>query len=931
MEVVMMPVVLRKKEIRIKGIGAAWAEFVDIGCEYVHPDLQLEMRVTDKKGNENICWLNVVVEDKIAPHCEDLALSVKFCDEFHNGELGASTDTDGDRAFDEDEWLVLPEELQAVYDENFGTFNCYDNLNVENCGTLDHVEEYQLIEWPCGAIEISRRHKSIDWSENESEYAHQMIKINYRAGWTFTVPSDWEGQCGDQAIAPELIIENGACDLLGFEVTSKLFEVPGDACWKMERTYHIINWCKYEAGSDPIKLSRIEGLHDFAEGFTLTSEGHEEEGYWAYVQVLKVHDDEGPVVTVVDPEPCINGVDHDAAPYGIEDITPGAAPYECDELKTWTASATDCSDQSAITWEGKLFDANGNMVASSTTNSISYVVTNKASYYAEFWAYDGCGNSGGNSGALIKFWDCKKPSPYCIHGVVVELMPATQMIQVWATDLNRGSFDNCTSGDRLLHRIWHAALGDAPTDLEGVKGLPPTITFNCTYLGIQTVHYYVVDEEGNWDFCETYVNVQDNMSACSQIEPGDGMAFVTGTVNDWKDKVVENVMVQTSGTSLATNMEYMTGANGHYAFELAMNKDYTITPEKTDSYLTGVSTFDLVLLSKHILGIAPFTNPYQHIAADVNQSGTVTAFDMVQIRRLILAIDDVYPNNASWKFVDADFEFPTENPLQTEYPEYIEVTDLQHDMVMDFVAIKIGDVHGNAVSSGLVSTTSRNQEALELTTLDMDLKAGERYAVTLSAKEFDQILGYQFTLSFEGLKFETITNHLGEGENFGLTKIGEGLITTSWNQFLEEAKTEIAVNTNLFTLEFTALQAGKLSEQLAIIDTPTNIEAYDQEEVELDIKLNFNTLATDEDIVLYQNEPNPFHNQTNIQFYLSSDSPVNLTLNDETGKLLKEIKIDGKAGLQTINLNDENLPSGLIYYQLKSDFGVKTSKMIHIN
>ena len=82
---------------------------------------------------------------------------------------------------------------------------------------------------------------------------------------------------------------------------------------------------------------------------------------------MKVHDNEGPVVTVVDPEPCINGVDFDAEPYGEEDQTPGSGPFECDEAKTWTASATDCSDQSVITWEGKLMDANGKLLERQNT------------------------------------------------------------------------------------------------------------------------------------------------------------------------------------------------------------------------------------------------------------------------------------------------------------------------------------------------------------------------------------------------------------------------------------------------------------------------------------------------------------------------------------------------------------------------------------
>ena len=213
---------------------------------------------------------------------------------------------------------------------------------------------------------------------------------------------------------------------------------------------------------------------------------------------MKVHDNEAPVVTVTDPEACITGIEFDAKPYGEEDITPGSGPYECDEPKTWSAEATDCSDQSAITWVGKLYDANGNVVREVNTNTITWVVTNKTSYRAEFWAYDGCGNSGGASGETIKFWDCKKPTPYVLNGVAVEL-GETGSIQVWAIDLDRGTFDNCTDQSNLDLRIWHEDLGDAPTGTgvgdavaSGVSDLPEVITLGCDRVGTQAVQIYAI-------------------------------------------------------------------------------------------------------------------------------------------------------------------------------------------------------------------------------------------------------------------------------------------------------------------------------------------------------------------------------------------------------------------------------------------------------
>jgi hypothetical protein len=66
--------------------------------------------------------------------------------------------------------------------------------------------------------------------------------------------------------------------------------------------------------------------------------------------------------------------------------------------------------------------------------------------------------------------------------------------------------------------------------------------------------------------------------------------------------------------------------------------DFTITPVKDDNPLNGVTTYDLVLMSKHILGIEPLGSPYKMIAADANKSNSITTFDIVELRKLILGI-----------------------------------------------------------------------------------------------------------------------------------------------------------------------------------------------------------------------------------------------------------------------------------------------------
>ena len=304
----------------------------------------------------------------------------------------------------------------------------------------------------------------------------------------------------------------------------------------------------------------------------ITSEGNEENGYWTYIQVLRVHDKEAPVVTVINPESCINAVEFDAAPYGEEDITPGAAPYECDELKTWSATAIDCS--ATINWIGKLYNAaTGNVVAESATNEITYVVSSKETYYAEFWAYDNCGNSAGEVGDSITFKDCKKPTPYVLNGTAIELME-TGMVQVWASDLNLNSFDNCTDQSKLEYRIWAEFLGDAPTTYLEVLNLEKVITFPCERVGTNTVRFYVIDEDGNWDFAETYVIIQDNMFTCVGTDFG---ATISGEIVTLKGENVEAVEVTINGARETT---MTTNADGQFMFNMETGADYTVTPVK---------------------------------------------------------------------------------------------------------------------------------------------------------------------------------------------------------------------------------------------------------------------------------------------------------------------------------------------------------------
>ena len=117
----------------------------------------------------------------------------------------------------------------------------------------------------------------------------------------------------------------------------------------------------------------------------------------------------------------------------------------------------------------------------------------------------------------------------------------------------------------------------------------------------------------------------------------------------------------------------MTGTNqdGYYAFEnMPMGGAYQIVPTKNDDPLNGVSTLDLILIQRHLLGISPLHSPYQYVAADIDKSKNINGVDLIELRKLILGIYNEFPQNDSWRFIDEDFKFSNkEDPWVVPMPE----------------------------------------------------------------------------------------------------------------------------------------------------------------------------------------------------------------------------------------------------------------------
>ncbi len=226
--------------------------------------------------------------------------------------------------------------------------------------------------------------------------------------------------------------------------------------------------------------------------------------------------------------------------------------------------------------------------------------------------------------------------------------------------------------------------------------------------GNVSVEVWARDSSGNTASCQTSFTLFDHNGNC---DPASILTFKTPE-QDGIDSVVthvkgNNCQFDSIDYKIPSNqgwgISWFSSMPGRWltsgGFVPAAGYTYDLIPARNNDPLNGVTTYDLTLISKHILGITPLDSPYKIIAADANQDGKVTTFDMLILRKLILGNIDELPNGKSWRFIPANYVFPNPNdPNNPPFPEKITVSNT-YDYITgsyQFLGIKIGDVNFTA-------------------------------------------------------------------------------------------------------------------------------------------------------------------------------------------------------------------------------------------
>lgn len=850
------------------GEVSAWGEKVKFCCEDVGNTVMVALRAFDKAGNSNQCMVEVQVQDNIPP-----TITSK------------------------------PQDITVNCTADVLGLAQYGTITAEDVCGVTISEDVDRSNSRCGEGEVIRTFTATDASGNSSTHQQRITLTNLDP---FFINRNNPNDSRDDVVWPRDYTTNTGCLAGGLEpedlpaangfprtfenscsevsVTHKdvVFQYVDQACYKILRTWTIIDFCQF----NPF----------FPQGA----------GQWTYTQVIKVTNSTPPTI--------LTGC-------GPDDAQTASAGNCRGSFSISATGSDDCTPADELEWSYRIdVGDNGTYDYIGSGNSFSDVI-DFASVRVEWTVRDQCGNTE-TCDNLYVVGDQKKPTPYCLSEVVTVLMEQDGNVAIWASDFDSGSFDDCSPvtvsfSANTSETSMEFTCADVPN---GIEEMIP-------------VEIWVTDESGNQDFCTATLTLQDNSDVCLDTigvidTLGGNRVAIAGRVATEESQPLDDVEVSILASVQELSGYEMTGLEGQYAFsDLLTETDYVIEPVKVDNHDRGVSTLDLVMIQRHILGLAQLDSPYKVIAADINNSESVSGADVVALRKLILGITDEFDNNDAWRFVDASQTF--DDPLRPfPFVEKLGYQKLSSDMAnVDFVAVKIGDVNGSAETSRIAGDESvDNRSAIQLD--GQFVKRNGKTYLMVRSEAITNLVGLQLTIKYpEQVSIRSVQSEVLEitDDQIGWDAAATGMLPISWHRGVPSDITDGEV--------LLMLEVEGDTDEVSIGDGLLDAEIYTAGGNELTTQtITYKRDgSTSSPYRLYQNVPNPFDATTLISFELGEAGPAVLSIYDINGRLIYQISDEYKAGLHNITLDVDALQAtGILYYQLDSKSYTASKKMVVI-
>ncbi len=364
--------------------------------------------------------------------------------------------------------------------------------------------------------------------------------------------------------------------------------------------------------------------------------------------------------------------------------------------------------------------------------------------------------------------------------------------------------------------------------------------------------------------------------------------------------------------------KFCLSANGglHYGFTVKKRNsgfmEYRLV-KRTDP-VAGISTKDVLLIQKHILGIERFSDTLKYFAADVNNNFNVTASDMTELRRLILGIKDNFTAVLPWYFLRTDWKqvIAPFQSFQSIQFKGIQIVNFPRQNA-DILALKMGDIDlsyrqtftGNQLDQRLKGTSCKLIQG------PVKVVGNRMVEIPFYLTANQDVMGFQFALSL---------CDAGEIIKVRSVQIPEENIHLKENALIVSHSTGLPLIWNnpqpAFILTCRVDALNDINYEFCLNDKIIS-EYYDRNLVEWGLELNQkNEVPTDH--VSYHFSPQPVKDLLHIRSEQIGLSYLSVYSTD--GR-----KIDQLAFESDLDYDTGGLPSGCYFYRIEKNSYVMQS------
>jgi len=866
---------ISREEVSCSKQDTAFGPSIFFCCNDIGRSVKVLLRTVDAMGNENFCWGIVDVQEKIVPTVScppDLILDCGFTygrssdqSDPYGHVFGRVMNEEGRRPILIDSTYVLHTSGPLI-----------DGLVYDNCGGATEVEvitEETLDQ--CGIGSIRRSFTAIDQAGNRSETCTQVIEIRGNpvldtTGIIWPKLDVLVNECKlSNSISPDVlgrpIIPDHPCNLAGVSYEDTYIDFSESAtgsCSKIIRTWTIINWCDSTPLQNAVSRS----------------------------QIIKVIDNDAPLVL-----DCSEDIVYFSDT--VEDC--GEVPIILSKI-----ASDNCTSAEELRWLISIdFYADGttNQNKSLTADSSGVVFKMNAPIgrHKVIWtAVDKCGNRA-MCEEIVIVENAKAPT-LSATGLSTTLSEHGD-VALWVEDL-------LVKAEHPCDVIIHTSISRNDENIEDAQS---QLTFTCADVGMNVVKVYasvtLSDNTTYHDYVTVLVDIED--SNCDNV---DGLEFtegeVSGLVFTSDGRMVPGVTVGLKEVfSEKLKEEGHTDNQGFFQLgSIPAQGTHYVTSSLDGNILEGITTLDIVLIQRHILGERAFDNPYSIIAGDVNRDQKVSVSDILDIRRAILHLPSTFAQHEVWRFIDADYDFTFMDAPLDDNPSEIALV-YYNSPIANIVAMKMGDVNNSAE---IIKTDKADNRSITAIQAEERLfQKGDEVVIEMSIPKDMDILGYQIAMLIDKEKLELnevatvdgmdMAYHLGEDQVLRLSSSSK----TSYNLYKGDS---------FITINCTARTTGRLSQAVSLDRSDMSPEFYN---TNLDIE-KMDLIFLDNQVAgeVSEGSPNPFRQLTNIDVNFSQQEEAYMTIYDVRGRVALTRRLTLPAGQSQITIDRQDLKESGVYY-----------------